>query len=219
MAPLSQTGLDIVRLGVCTLQDIDLRIEPGRCVGLTGPSGSGKSLFLRALADLDPHQGEVWLDGQPAARVPAPQWRSQVSLLPAESAWWHDTVGPHFGEYPENWFKALGFDAQVLAWKISRLSSGERQRLALLRLLILQPKVLLLDEPTANLDHANIERVEALLAGYRRGREIIVIWVGHDLEQLHRNCDAVYTIDGPRINLLENQSLGGNKEVAWPSLS
>lgn len=192
-----------------TLKGIDLQIEPGRCVGLTGPSGSGKSLFLRALADLDPHEGRVRLDGVEAGQMPAHQWRRLVGLLPAESAWWHDSVGPHLGEAPAEWLNALGFDAAVLDWQISRLSSGERQRLALLRLLVLRPKVLLLDEPTANLDHANIERVEALLAEVRRSRPLMVVWVSHDLEQLRRNCDPVYRVDGNRIQPLDGPALTG----------
>jgi ABC-type bacteriocin/lantibiotic exporter with double-glycine peptidase domain len=201
--------LEIIGLQVHTLKGIDLQIEPGRCVGLTGPSGSGKSLFLRALADLDPHEGRVRLDGVEAGQMPAHQWRRLVGLLPAESAWWHDSVGPHLGEAPAEWLNALGFDAAVLDWQISRLSSGERQRLALLRLLVLRPKVLLLDEPTANLDHANIERVEALLAEVRRSRPLMVVWVSHDLEQLRRNCDPVYRVDGNRIQPLDSPALTG----------
>ena len=204
-----RSGLEIIGLRVHTLKGIDLQIEPGRCVGLTGPSGSGKSLFLRALADLDPHEGRVRLEGVEAGQMPAHQWRQLVGLLPAESAWWHDSVGPHLGEAPAEWLNALGFDDGVLGWQISRLSSGERQRLALLRLLVLQPKVLLLDEPTANLDHANIERVEALLAEVRRSRPLMVVWVSHDLEQLRRNCDPIYRVDGDRIQPLDGPALTG----------
>jgi ABC-type bacteriocin/lantibiotic exporter with double-glycine peptidase domain len=202
-------GLEIVGLQVHTLKGIDLQIEPGQCVGLTGASGSGKSLLLRALADLDPHEGRVWLEGVEAGQMPAHQWRRQVGLLPAESAWWHDNVGPHLSEAPPQWLKALGFDAGVLDWQISRLSSGERQRLALLRLLVLQPKVLLLDEPTANLDRDNIERVESLLADVRRSRPLMIVWVSHDLEQLRRNCDPVYRVDGNRIRPSDDTALSG----------
>lgn len=198
-----QKGLNIVDLNVHTLKGIHLNFEPGQCAGLTGPSGSGKSLLLRALADLDPHEGRIWLEGIEINDIPAPQWRQQVALLPAESAWWHDTVGPHFDDVPDAWLNTLGFDPHVMDWEISRLSSGERQRLALLRLLVRQPQVLLLDEPTANLDRNNIQRVESLLNSYRRSRDMIVIWVSHDMEQLRRNCDPVYVIEGGRIDRLE----------------
>jgi ABC-type iron transport system FetAB ATPase subunit len=204
----AQYGLKISNLGVHTLAGIDLSITAGQCAGLIGPSGAGKSLFLRALADLDPHEGSVWLDGVQADQIPAPHWRRQVALLPAESVWWHDTVGPHFDNPPDAGLKELGFDSDVLSWKISRLSSGERQRLAVLRLLALQPKVLLLDEPTANLDRINTQRVESLLNGYRRSRNPVVIWVSHDIEQLRRNCDPILMVDGRRIRLLDRATHG-----------
>ena len=73
-----------------------LHIAAGECVALRGPSGSGKSLLLRAIADLDPHEGEVTLDGVACEMIPAPEWRRQVALLPVESQWWLDEVGEHF---------------------------------------------------------------------------------------------------------------------------
>ena len=193
--PPVQKGFKIVNMGVHTVHNVYLELTPGQCVGLTGPSGSGKSLFLRALADLDPHEGHVWLDGVGMDQIQAPEWRRRVGLLPAESAWWHDTVGPHFETVPKGWLEALGFETGVLDWKVSRLSSGERQRLALLRLLVLQPRVLLLDEPTANLDRGSLERAEKMLDRHRRARSLMMIWVSHDLEQLQRNCDPIYLIE------------------------
>lgn len=189
----------IVDFGVHTLKAVDLTVESGQSVGLTGPSGAGKSLLLRAMADLDPHEGAMSLNGVSAEQIQAPEWRRQVGLLPAESAWWHDTVGPHFNQLPVDWLMEVGFDINVMDWQISRLSSGERQRLALLRLLAMQPRVLLLDEPTANLDRMNTQRVESLLKRYRRSHSVMVIWVSHDQEQLQRNCNPVYTIADNRL--------------------
>ena len=206
------SGFKIVNLGVHTLQHINFTVEPGQCVGLSGPSGSGKSLLLRALADLDPHEGDVSLDGVGAEQIQAHRWRRQVGLLPAESAWWHDTVGPHFDDISEPWLKELGFDARVMEWKVSHLSSGERQRLALLRLLMRQPKVLLLDEPTANLDYPNIRRVESMLSRYRLSNATMIVWVGHDLEQLQRNCDPIYVIEDNRLKCQPSQGPADSRE-------
>jgi ABC-type iron transport system FetAB ATPase subunit len=208
-----QKSFTIVDLGVHTLRHVHLTLEPGQCVGLTGASGSGKSLFLRALADLDPHVGSMFLDGVAAEQIPAPRWRRQVGLLPAESAWWHDAVGAHFGHVPPSWLGELGFDADVMGWQVSRLSSGERQRLALLRLLIQKPRVLLLDEPTANLDRENARRVESLLSGYRRQHAVMVIWVSHDPEQLHRNCEPIFTIAGSRLERIQDRLRPDNQEA------
>jgi ABC-type iron transport system FetAB ATPase subunit len=195
-------GLKVSRLSVRTVNDINFDLAPGQCAGLTGPSGAGKTLLLRALADLDPHNGEMWLDGVAAEAMPVHRWRRQVGLLPAESAWWHDHVKPHFSDVHEPWLTSLGFGPEVLQWQISRLSSGERQRLALLRLLMLKPKVLLLDEPTANLDGENTARAERLLNAYRLERRAVIVWVGHDLEQIKRNCGPIYAIQDGRFKQL-----------------
>lgn len=184
MSALSFKGLKTHGFG-----PLDLDIPAGQCVCLSGASGSGKSLTLRALADLDPHEGEVALNGERAMDINGPEWRRQVGLLPAESRWWCDTVGAHFEEIDETLLAKVGFDREVLQWHINRLSTGERQRLALLRLLANQPRALLLDEPTASLDRENILRVEELINEYRQQLGIAVLWVSHDAEQINRVCN------------------------------
>lgn len=173
---------------------MDLTVRDCQCLGIFGESGSGKSLLLRAIADLDRHQGEVWLDDIPASLTPAPQWRQQVSLLPADSEWWFDTVGEHFSQLDGDAAALLGFKKSVDDWQVSRLSSGEKQRLALLRVLQQQPRVLLLDEPTANLDRENTRLFEAMVADYLAHHKACALWVSHDLEQLRRVCDSVYEL-------------------------
>ena len=79
------------RLRIRQLQTAHLRIEAldvqaGECIAISGSSGTGKSLLLRAIADLDPHEGECWLDGQAASAMPAPQWRRRVAYLAADNA-------------------------------------------------------------------------------------------------------------------------------------
>lgn len=169
-----------------SFSDINLSLSEAECIGLTGPSGVGKSLLLRALADLDPHQGNISLKGTSADSIPAPRWRRQVALLPSEAAWWFATVGEHLNGVDPDWIARLGFKMTVLNWKISRLSSGEKQRLALLRTLGNHPKVLLLDEPTANLDSENSGKVEKLVTFLRMKTRMAVVWVSHDIEQLER---------------------------------
>jgi len=181
---------------------VSLDIESGECVGLSGPSGSGKSLFLRALADMEPHGGTIFLDGKEQALITAPAWRRQVALLPAESAWWSDTVGDHFSQSDARGIGGVGLDERILTWPVSRLSSGERQRLALLRLLENRPRLLLLDEPTANLDEENSAKVEGLMRSYREETGAAVLWVGHQRAQLNRVASRFYTISGGRFNVL-----------------
>ena len=179
---------------------MDLRLQAGECVCLSGPSGSGKTLLLRAIADLDPHQGTAYLEGAACVSMRPYEWRRQVGLLPAESFWWSDRVGDHFPDGDaEPWLERLGFTPGVMDWNVARLSSGERQRLALARLLVRGPRVLLLDEPTANLDPDNGGRVEGLLADYRRERGAGLLWVSHDPKQIARVADRHMGIRDGRL--------------------
>lgn len=155
-------------------------------MGLSGPSGSGKTLLLRAVADLQSHSGQCSVNGAFAHTMPPAAWRRQVGYLAAESAWWHDTVAPHFTHIDATQLADLGFAPEVMQWSVARLSTGERQRLALARLLSGQPKVLLLDEPTANLDATNAQAIEQLLARYRNSQRAALLWVAHDAGQLKR---------------------------------
>jgi ABC-type iron transport system FetAB ATPase subunit len=176
----------------------DLSIDAGACAAIAGPSGSGKSLMLRAVADLDPHQGRVLLDGTPCDRMPPSKWRSLVRLVPAESAWWTTLVGEHFRGIPYG-LERLGFDRGVLDLPVARMSTGERQRLALLRALEDRPPVLLLDEPTANLDAENSANVEAILLEHMREHDAALIWITHDASQADRIADRQWMIADRRL--------------------
>ncbi len=178
----------LVTLALATdfIQPTDLHLPPGGCLGLHGDSGSGKTLLLRAIADLDINTGEALLENIPRSRFTGPQWRRKVGLLPAESQWWGDSVGEHALRWPSELLSALGFCEEVLNWQTGRLSSGEKQRLALVRMLANQPRVLLLDEPTANLDDSNTTTVEQIIHGYLQQNQAAAIWVSHDPTQLGR---------------------------------
>ena len=181
--------LSLHNLSTALLRDINLTIGAGECLCLSGASGCGKSTLLRAIADLDPHRGEIFLDEVEHNSVTPPQWRQWVGLLTAESVWWFDTLRPHFPMVEAEWFAALGLGVEVLEWPVSRLSSGERQRLALLRLLCHRPRALLLDEPTANLDSENSERIEALILRYSQEYGAPLLWISHSPEQIGRIAD------------------------------
>ena len=139
--------LRVENLRIHEIGPVSFAAASGECLGVSGPSGSGKTLMLRAIADMESHGGYVYLDGREQAQMPAPEWRRAVALLPAESMWWFDTVGEHFSQAGSTPYGRLGFDRQVFRWPVARLSSGERQRLALLRLLANRPRIVLLDEP------------------------------------------------------------------------
>jgi ABC-type iron transport system FetAB ATPase subunit len=159
--------LRIVNLRSPLAGPFDLTLAAGECVAVTGPSGSGKSLFLRMIADLDPGQGEVFLDGTERRSMSAPAWRHRVVYNAAEPGWWSEYVAEHFRGATMEFARALApkldLAPALLDAAVVRLSTGERQRLALIRALALASPVLLLDEPTGALDEASTQRVEAVL--------------------------------------------------------
>jgi putative ABC transport system ATP-binding protein len=169
------------------LKPASLSLAAGECVAIRGPSGGGKTLLLRAIADLDPSEGSVRLAGRERTTMSGPEWRRSVGYLPAEPGWWGDTVGEHFTDWAaaRTAARVLGFADDAKAWPIARLSTGERLRLALIRALMVEPKVLLLDEPTAALDPASVAAVEALIAARVRAG-LAVLWVTHDAAQADR---------------------------------
>jgi len=191
--------IDMNRLNIDNLQVPDIAawstwLQPGECVFLFGPSGSGKTRLLRAIADLDLHEGLIELDGESRRQIPAHEWRSRVALLPAESCWWHEKVGKHFTDCDTDLLERLGFSKAVMDWEILRLSTGEKQRLALLRALSANPSVLLLDEPTANLDKIFTQVVEEIISELRQQKHISVIWVTHDDAQMKRIAERGWHI-------------------------
>ena len=185
-------------LQIANIEPINLTIAPGQCIGVSGESGSGKTRLLRAIADLDEHGGQVYEENIAQDQVKAHEWRRRVALLPAESQWWFDTVDQHFNTQAE-YIEALGFDQDVIHWNVSRCSSGEKQRLSILRMLSNCPRVLLLDEPTANLDSSNIARVEDFIGNYLSEHNAIAIWVGHDAAQLERVSQQQYHLSGGQL--------------------
>ncbi len=170
--------LTIRQLSRSGLAPFDFDLADGECVALSGPSGAGKTILLRAIADLDPNQGSVSLDGVGREAIDAPQWRRRVSFLPAEAGWWADTVAAHFPDHEAaiTLLPSLSLPPEALGWSISRLSTGERQRLALARVLLLAPRVMLLDEPTSGLDPETTAQVEAILqARLEQGAAILLV--------------------------------------------
>lgn len=176
------------------LGPVALTLETGECVALRGASGAGKTLLLRAIADLDPADGRVALGGCDRDAMPAPEWRRLVGYLPAEPAWWADTVAEHFPQWDGGLAAELLLPEGVRDAPVARLSTGERQRLAIIRALLVGPRVLLLDEPTAALDARARDRVEALLAERRRAG-LALLWVTHDDEQAARVASRTLTVE------------------------
>jgi putative ABC transport system ATP-binding protein len=192
--------LQVRDLRTSILKPASFSLSAGEVLAVRGPSGAGKTLLLRAVADLDPSEGLATLDGRDRSTIAGPEWRRLVGYVPAEPGWWADTVGEHFGEWAAAlaFINDLGFPNEAKAWPITRLSTGERLRFALARALMMRPKVLLLDEPTAALDGASVAAVEALInARLRTG--LAVLWVTHDAEQAKRVAHRHLVVEAGQV--------------------
>jgi phosphate-transporting ATPase len=182
------------------LEPVDLDLAGGEALAVLGPSGSGKTLLLRAIADLDPNQGSVSLDGVSRESVSAPAWRRKVTYLAAEPGWWSDRVADHFPD-PEAGralLPALALPATMMERPVAELSTGERHRIALARVLVQSPQVMLLDEPTSGLDQGSTRAVEAVLRE-RIGHGAALLFSTHDEELAQRLGDRQMRVRKGRI--------------------
>lgn len=179
------------------VQADELVLGQGQCIALMGPSGGGKSRLLRAIADLDPNTGRITLDGEERSRMSGPAWRRRVIYIAAEPGWWGEKVRDHVPdrEAALSVAAALQLPEDCMDWPVARLSTGERQRLALVRALVRRPRVLLLDEPTSGLDERAGAAVETLLARERSEAGIGMLWVTHDPAQAERVSERIRRVE------------------------
>jgi cobalt/nickel transport system ATP-binding protein len=193
------------------LRGIDLRLEPGECVGLIGPNGAGKSTLLLHLNGILPERldGEpsVFVHGVPLTRASVASLRQQVGLLfqdPDDQlfcATVHEDVafGPQqFGLPPAEVERVVAealhkVGLQGFAQRPPHLlSQGEKSRVCLAGVLACSPSVLVLDEPTSNLDPRGRREFKALLQGIEATKLIAT----HDLEMVVELCTRVVVLDG-----------------------
>jgi ABC-type multidrug transport system ATPase subunit len=192
--------LRVEHLQAGTLPPLTFEVAAGECLAVEGPSGAGKTLLLRAIADLDPAPGQVFLDGAERHEMPAPKWRRYVRYCAAEPAWWTDTPRAAFADAASGrlarLLRSLGLESQLLDRATATLSTGERQRLALARALLDEPPVLLLDEPTAALDPQSAALAEELIK-YQSLSGRSVLLVSHDRGQIERLAHARLLLSKP----------------------
>ncbi|MEY8098488.1 ATP-binding cassette domain-containing protein [Falsihalocynthiibacter sp. S25ZX9] len=183
-------ALEVQNLRTLNGSCVTFRVSAGQCVALTGPSGSGKSLVLRAIADLDQAEGSVVLNGRAREAYQPTVWRQLVRYLPPVSQFWTPHLAGHFAKDMTSEAEKLGLSAHDLTAPIERLSTGQRQRGAIMRAMSNQPKVLLLDEPTSALDAVSIDRVEGMLREFMAQGGAIVL-VTHDQAQAQRMSESM----------------------------
>jgi putative ABC transport system ATP-binding protein len=193
---------------------LDLDLAGGEALAVTGPSGSGKTLLLRSLAGLEPAtEGEIAAAGRALETWPMPAYRARVTYVAQRAFTLEGTVEDalrrpfRFGVHRAKPFpreralqglRAVGRDEGFLNFAGASLSGGEGQIVALLRALLLDPLVLLLDEPTASLDADAVRAVEALVTGWLAANDSrAMVWTSHQDAQLDRVTNRRLHLGGP----------------------
>jgi len=207
--------------GQMLLQPTRFALHAGDRVAITGPSGSGKSVFMRALALLDPlDSGHISWHGKRVERTAIPRYRRNVAYIRQRPAILDGTVEDNL-RYPFTLkaYRDVRFDRaraaslaaeagrgeSFLDKRASELSGGEAQIAALIRVLQLAPEVLLLDEPTASLDPESSRAIEGLVHAWFDVGDAprASVWVSHDPAQARRMSQRHLTM---RAGVLDEQA-------------
>lgn len=201
------------------LEDIQFTIEEGDFLSITGPSGSGKSTLLKIIATvLSKTSGEILYNGHPIESYEPTEYRKEVSYCFQSPVLFGETVKENLAfpyvirqvEFDEakavDYLKTVGLPEDYLNKPITSLSGGEKQRIALIRNVLFQPKILLLDEVTSALDDENRQIIWKWLHDMRQKTEMTILMISHNeaeaaLADKHIHIVAGKMVDkGGRVN-------------------
>jgi tungstate transport system ATP-binding protein len=193
--------------GRTILKNINLKVERGEALAVIGPTGAGKTTLLRLIDLLDlPASGKIYFDGTDVtasgkARLEARRRMAFVLQKPVVfntsvfanvtyGLKWRGNKGGHWHQKVEDVLEMVGLAADKNR-NARTLSGGEAQRVAIARAIISEPEVLLLDEPTANLDPVSTARIEEVISNIRHQHQATIILATHDMSQGERLADRV----------------------------
>ena len=226
--PVELDGVTFAYGGEPVLEDVSLRLEPGRVLGLLGRTGSGKTTMTRLLFRLyDPTSGVVRVGGEDVRRMPVTELRQHISMVTQDVRLFHGTVRDNLTFFDETipdrrlmevidelrmrpWLSSLpeGLDTRLLS--DGGLSAGEAQLLAFARVFLKGSGVLILDEASSRLDRSTEQMIERAVDRLVRDRTVIVI--AHHLATVRR-CDEIVILEhgriveqGERLELAVNES-------------
>ncbi len=197
---------------ITALEDINLKIRRGELLTVLGPSGSGKSTLLKIIGGFeDPTRGEVYINGElmnnvPPYRRPTSMVFQDLALFPHLNVFDNIAYGLKIRKYPINEIKKKVKDVaellhieELLDRRITQLSGGQQQRVALARSLILEPEILLLDEPLGPLDVKLRKEMQLELRKLQKNLNSTWVYVTHDHEEAMVMSDRVAILKSGRI--------------------
>lgn len=178
------------------LSSLDLQVNKGELVTIMGASGSGKSTLLRLINRLsETDSGIILLNGNDIKSHVPMELRRKIGMVFQIPVVFKGSVRDNLVFGIKLWEGNTGIEAlsrdtgipeELLDADASQLSIGEKQRVCIARALAIQPEILLLDEPTSSLDALAAEKVEKLLLGLQKERDMTILWVTHEKEQAAR---------------------------------
>ena len=205
--------------GKPVLEGINFQAVPGEMVGLIGPNGSGKSTLIKALSRvISPRSGKIFLDSRDVSRIPRKELARllgvvpQMPLLPSAFTAFEIVLmgrNPHLGlfqyegprELAITWQAMEKTATQMLAGRrVNELSGGEIQCLLIARVLAQETKVILLDEPTANLDIGRQGEIMDLIKKLCSEKNLTILAALHDLNLASQYCERLLLINNGRIH-------------------
>lgn len=215
------------------LQGVNLSVQSGRSVSVIGPSGTGKSTLLSVIGGIErPTSGEVSVDGQDLNGLSEDDLASfrgremgilfqSFHLIPTMTAWENVAVPLELAGADDAFERAAeGLAAVQLAARgdhyPGQLSGGEQQRVALARALANQPKLLLADEPTGNLDQATGADIIELMFSIQRERDMTLLLITHEAA-LAARCDHRYRMADGRLQSVAASGDNDQEALAEPS--
>jgi iron complex transport system ATP-binding protein len=236
------SGVSAAYDGAQVLRDVDLSVAPGEMLGVIGPNGSGKSTLLRVLSGaLTPAAGRTTLAGRDVQRMRARERARLVGMVGQQTnltfsfaVWDLVAMGRHAHLAPLSGLTE--HDREVVRWALERtdclhlrqrlvteLSGGEVQRVTIARALAQEPRALLLDEPTSQLDLNHQLEIGGLLRDLNRERGITIVWVSHELNLAAEFCERIVMVadggvvaDGVPAQVITEELLGQLYGVAVP---
>jgi len=204
-----------------TLKDISFDVRTGEFMGVLGPNGSGKTTLLRLIDGiLRPREGGLWIDGKAAADMKRAALARLVAVVPQDSQMvFPFTVQeivlmgrtPHLSQWRFEGEKDFQIAREAMempapwslaARKMNSLSGGERQRVLIARALAQQPRILLLDEPTAFLDIRHQIDFFDLIRRLNREQALTVLAVTHDINLASLYCDRIILLNEGRVHCM-----------------